>query len=577
MAVSNALYTALTGLLIQRYGLDVTGHNIANANTEGYSRQRADITPHLPDYYAFGAIGRGVTIDGVERVVDEFLLTQQRDAISLFSSDQTLALTYSRLEAFFNELSEYDLSTGFDRFFNSLQDLSLNVESDATRSVVVQQALALRDLVSLVYTAMRDYHVQLNNDVVAQVEQVNGLIDEIADLNRQIVLHEGNGNVSANDLRDMRDAKLAELAEMVDITVIEQPGGAVNVTIRGMPLVLLTHAFHLETYNDLTAGGLPTVGVRFEEDRAQFVSRDGKLAATLRARDEVLAGFMDELNQFTAEFIFEFNRVHAQGVGSTIRTSAVSENAAVDTTATLDGLNMGFVTQPGTFRVVNGSVTVAIVALGSGQIDEITVPVDLDGVGGNDDSLQDFVNNFNAAVPAGTVQASIDSLGHLHFDSLNPSATGFYFSGDSSGLLATMGVGGFWSGHDAATMDVNAEILADERLVAAGKTIAPGDTDNLIDLLALRDIEVADGGTKTFEDYYRTIVGRLGTEARRTNDRMLVRNDMVAQLENERQQISGVSLDEEMTKMIQFQRAYQAAARVISVSNEMLETLINRT
>jgi flagellar hook-associated protein 1 FlgK len=130
-------------------------------------------------------------------------------------------------------------------------------------------------------------------------------------------------------------------------------------------------------------------------------------------------------------------------------------------------------------------------------------------------------------------------------------------------------------GHDAATIDVSPAILADERLVATGKTTAPGDTDNLLDLIALRDLQVADGGTKTFEDHYQTIIGRLGSESRRVSDRMLVRNDLVAQLENERQQISGVSLDEEMTRMIQFQRAYQASARVITVSNDMLETLIN--
>ncbi len=575
MAVSNALYTALSGLLTQRYGLDITGHNVANANTEGYSRQRADLSPGFPNYYAFGAIGRGVTIDGVERVVDEFLNSQQRGAISLLSSDQTLAVAYSRLEAFFNELSDYDLSTGFDTFYNSLQDLSLNAESEATRSVVVQQALALRDMVGVIYNAMRDYYLQLNDDVIGQVDKVNELIDEVADLNRQIVLYEGAGSISANDLRDMRDAKLAELAGMVDITTIEQPGGAVNVTVRGMPLILLTHAFHLKTYNDVTPDGLPTVGVRFEDDESPFLSREGTLAATLQARDEVLAGFMDDLNRFTAEFIFEFNRVHSTGVGSIIATSMTGQNAAVDATATLDQLDLGFAAQPGTFRVVNGSVTIAIVALGSGQIDEVTVPVDLDGVGGDDDSLQDFVNNFNTAVPAGTVQASIDSTGHLRFDSVNPSTTGFYFSSDTSGLLAATGVGGFWAGHDAATIDVSPAILADERLVATGRTTAPGDTDNLLELIALRDLQVADGGTKTFEDHYQTIIGRLGGESRRVSDRMLVRNDLVAQLENERQQISGVSLDEEMTRMIQFQRAYQASARVITVSNDMLDTLIN--
>jgi flagellar hook-associated protein 1 FlgK len=98
-----------------------------------------------------------------------------------------------------------------------------------------------------------------------------------------------------------------------------------------------------------------------------------------------------------------------------------------------------------------------------------------------------------------------------------------------------------------------------------------------MELLTMRDAAVADGGTKTFEEYYRTIIGRLGTEAQRMNNSVAVRNDLVMRLEHQRESVSGVSLDEEMTKMIEFQRAYQAAARLISVSDAMLETLINRT
>jgi flagellar hook-associated protein 1 FlgK len=138
-----------------------------------------------------------------------------------------------------------------------------------------------------------------------------------------------------------------------------------------------------------------------------------------------------------------------------------------------------------------------------------------------------------------------------------------------------MGVNTFWTGHSAATMDVNPAILADQRLLAAGKTTAAGDTDNLLELIALREAAVADGGTKTFDEFYRSVVGRLGTEAQRVNDRQALHNDLSLRLENERQAVSGVSLDEEMTRMIQFQRAYQAAARVITVSDAMLDTLIN--
>jgi flagellar hook-associated protein 1 FlgK len=340
-----------------------------------------------------------------------------------------------------------------------------------------------------------------------------------------------------------------------------------------MPLVLLTHPFHLETYQ-VVKGDLPTIEVRFEQDQAPLMATGGTLAATREARDDVLASYMGDLDRLAAELIYEFNRLHVQGVGTAPLTSAVSTEAAVDPAAELGRLDLGFTPVPGTFRVVNGSVTVSVVALGSGQITEFTVPVDADGVGA-DDSLNDFVTAFNAAAPAGTVAASVDAAGHLRFDSADPSAWGFYFTGDSSGLLATMGVNTFWTGHGAATMDVNPVILADERLLATGKTTASGDTDNLLEMIALREQSVAASGTKTFDEFYRSVVGRLGTEAQRVNDRQALHSDLAMRLENERQAVSGVSLDEEMTRMIQFQRAYQAAARVITVSDAMLDTLIN--
>ncbi len=572
MAISNALTSALSGLMAQSNGLDVVGHNVANANTPGYSRQRADMTPALPTVYPWGAVGRGVETRGIERIVDEFLHSQQRDSLSLLKTDETMASAYSRLEAIFNELSENDLSTLFNRFYNALQDLSVNVEGEATRSVVVQQALALRDTVNVTNAAMRDYYTQLNNDVDAQVVKVNELIDEIADLNRKISTTEGGGQLTANDLRDRRDQTLAELAELVDITTIEQASGSVNVTTRGMPLVMLTRAFHLTSQLSV-ANGLPTLEVRFQEDNSPFMATQGELPAAIAARDQVLTGFMDDLDTFVAEFIYEFNRVHSTGGATTTHTSIMGENAAVDpATTTLDQIDLGFTPKGNTFQIQNGSVTIAIVALGSGEITEVNVPVDHDA-----QTLNAWAASFNARVPANTVTATVNGAGHLSFDVVPNSGNGFFFTHDSSGLLATMGVNTFWAGYDSATMDVNSHILADERLIATGKTLAPGDTDNLLDLLALRDQQVADGGTKTFEDSYRAIIGRMGTEGLRTNDRLSMRTDIVMRLENQRQTVSGVSLDEEMTKMIQFQRAYQAAARVISVSDIMLDTLINRT
>ena len=576
MAISAALQSALQGLIVQQNGLNVTGHNIANANTPGFSRQRAELVPARPDYYPFGAVGRGVEIQNIVRIVDNFLLTQMRDAFSRANGDDVLASIYDRLEVVFNELSENDLSTSANKFFDSLHDLSVNVEGEATRGLVLQQALSLRDQVNVTYTTLRDFYLQLNNDIETQVDRANELLDEIADLNVQISTSEGGGNLSANDLRDTRDQKLAKLSEIMNITVIEQPSGAVNVTTRGMPMVMYSHAFHLTT-TQASGAGLPSLEVRFVDDNSLLMATEGTLPATIQGRDQILSGFMDDLDRWTSEFMFEFNRVHSQGVGSVPLTTVTSDNAVVDPNVALDQIDMGFTPWPGTFQITNGSITVAVVSSVSGEVHEYNIPVDLDGVAPADTTLNSLVAAINATVPAGTIQASVDAAGRMRVDSLDPNNFGFYFSEDTSGLLATLGIGNFWTGHDAASIDVNPALLADERLLATGKSTAPGDNTNLLDLIALRDAKVASGGSKTFEENYRSIIGRMAVESNRTSSRLAVRSDLVMRLENERESVSGVSLDEEMTKMIQFQRAYQAAARVISVSDIMLDTLINRT
>jgi flagellar hook-associated protein 1 FlgK len=575
MSVSPALNIALQSLLVQQNGLNITGHNIANASTPGYSRQRAELVPALPNYYMFGAVGSGVEIDGIKRIVDDFLNSQIRDADSGGNALQVLQSAYSQIEGVFNELSGNDLSTGFDKFFGALHDLSANVESQTSRDLVVQQGQSLSQLVTELYTSLRDYHQQLDSNIGKLVEKANGLMDEIADLNVKIITHEGAPRTDANDLRDVRDQKLRELAGLLNISVFEQPDGGVNVTTRGMPLVILNNTFHLTTKLGDNPD-MPTHEVVFEIDGAPLQATEGQIPATIQARDQVVQGFLDDLNQFAADFIYQFNRIHSQGVGAQQLTAVTSEYAAADLNVPLNLLNLGFTPRPGAFTVQNGSLTIDVVNSVTGEIHKYNVPIDLDGAAPPDTTLNGLITAINTAVPGSTIWASADASGRLKIDSLDPNTYSFFFSEDTSGVLAALGINGFFSGHDAATMDVSQTLQDNSMYLAAGKTTAPGDNQNLLNLIELRDSAVANNGASTFEDYYRGIIGRMGMESARTTSRLEVSSDLITRMENERETISGVSLDEEMTRMIQFQRAYQAAARYIASADAMLDTLINK-
>ena len=136
--------------------------------------------------------------------------------------------------------------------------------------------------------------------------------------------------------------------------------------------------------------------------------------------------------------------------------------------------------------------------------------------------------------------------------------------GDTSGVLATLGINSFFTGFSAADLDVNAALVADEALIATGRSVTAGDNTNVLELAALRTAEIFDGGTRPLEDFYQGVVSRLATEAAKSYTRASTRDSLLLRLENEREQVSGVSLDEELTKLIQFQRTYQGAARFVS-------------
>ncbi len=573
MGVSPALHTALSSLLAQQVGLNTVGHNLANASTPGYSRQRVNLLPQTASRYTYGAIGQGVKVDSITRTVDEFVNSEIRGSQTTLQGLESRQLAYERLEAMFSELTGNDLSTAVDSFFQSLHDLSATVDSQPTREQVVQEAQTLVEAINGLYRSMTAYRATLNEGVIDQVDKVNTLLDDIARLNVQIGINEGSTGASENDLRDVRDGKLRELAGLLEITVAEQPNGSVSVSTRGMPLVIFERTYHLTT--QLANGENMAINeVLFEDGGGRLLTTKGALPASIQARDDVLTSFMDDLDQFAATLIFEFNRIHSQGVGTEALTAVTGQNAPVDPSIALNQMNLGFTPRPGTFQVVNGSLTISLVNSASGEVSQYRVPIDLDGVGA-DTSLNDLVAGINAAVPAGTLTASLDIFNRLQITSQDPSTYGFYFSEDTSGVLATLGVNGFFSGHGASSIAVDPTVASGVRFLAAGKTTAVGDSDNLLAMIDLRDQVLLDGGTKTMEEYYRGFVGRMAAESARTTTQLELNQSVLTSLENERENISGVSIDEEMTKMIEYQRAYQASAQFMAVLNTILDNLLN--
>jgi len=579
MPSTSSLNIGLSALLAHRLALETTGHNIANVDTPGFSRQRAVLDPRLAQHRTEGILGRGATVTTVEQIVDEFIEERLRDVTSLKHDTAELARSYDEIEVLFNELSEQDLSTSFDNFFSSLHDLANNAEDQSTRAAVVQQALSLRDQFNQMRGAMEDLRARIDTNIVASVEKVNEIIQSLKGLNVEIARSEKGGatNLHANDLRDQRTLLLRDLAEFMDVQTFEQPNGMVNVTVHGRPLVLMDRGLPLSWRWTNSPDGMPVREVVFG-DGSIFSPTQGRLRAMIDVRDSILPSFESDLDELAGTLAHTFNRIHSTGVGLQAYSTLTSSNAALDKLATLDALDLGFTPPPDTFQIQNGSFVINLRNETTGEVTQVLIDVDLDGVG-TDTTLDDpvggtgLVQTINAAVPAGTVTASTDLQGHFVLSANGPNTT-FWFTDDTSGALATLGVAGFFTGHDAATLDVSPVIQTEDFRLATGRSFVPGDNTNILDLAGVRDLQVFASGTRSLDDAYQAVVGRLGVEAARVRDRGAVADDLVRQIEQERESLSGVSLDEEITKMITFQRGYQAGARFISVVDDLLETLI---
>src|SRR4051812_47478109 len=227
MSLFGIMQLSSNALNVATLGLNVTGNNIANANTPDYIRQRLVQEPAPPYRLGNVIMGLGVKAEGVQQVIDKFLDERMRGATSDVASSDAQTGVYAQLEAVINELGDQDLSTQLTSFFGSLQDVLNQPESIAVRNVAVQKAQSLANAIQRIDGQVRTLHQDTNQQIIATADDVNGLLSDVAQLNVQIADFEGGGTSQSDavGLRDRRAADLSKLAEITDIKTIEQPSG----------------------------------------------------------------------------------------------------------------------------------------------------------------------------------------------------------------------------------------------------------------------------------------------------------------------------------------------------------------
>lgn len=436
-------------------------HNIANANTEGYSRQRVVLEstytkPFAGLFTGAGAvqIGTGVTIGDITRIRDNFTDRQYRDENSSLGQWSVQTDILKQVEAVFNEPSDIGISSVLTKFWQALEELSKNPEAIEIRETVKERAITLADTINHTSRQLNEILGDVNFRIAVKVDEINSLAKQIASLNGEIRHMELSGTTAA-DLRDKRDLLLDQLSKIVDIETYEDQNGLFSVNVGGAILVKGTD-YNTVSFDQTDLTAIP----KWDGFNIDLNSKKGELIGLIELRDNKLGAYLSDLKTFAQTFADKFNEIHKSGY---------------------------------------------------------------------------------------------DLYGNLGVDFF------LYNPLDSGDLLF-----------------VNTEITGDLKKIAAAETSTgiPGDNRNALKLADLRQKYLNDLNG-SLDDFYSALISRIGIDSQQAKRMAEAQEYMVSQLDERRKEISSVSIDEEMAKMIMYQHAYNAAARMITTMDEMMERILN--
>ncbi|MEX0936356.1 MAG: flagellar hook-associated protein FlgK [Pirellulales bacterium] len=573
MSLFSSIQLANNSLRAAQVGLQVVGQNIANVNTPGYIREEALFAPADTQRQGDLLLGMGVEVVGIVQKLDHFLEERLRGATSERAGAEVQEQAYLQLEGLLGELSDTDLSTALTKFFNSISEVVNQPENLATRNLAVLQGQTLAGEVRRLADRVNQNRIDLNRRVINIADDINRLTKEIQTLNLRIAVVEG-GELSQSDavgLRDQRLVALTNLSKLVDIRVAEQSSGGVAVFVGGEFLVF--EGERREVAAESTSDrGIRTDSVLIADTNSPLNVNSGELAGLLDARDSVLGGFLDNLDHLAGTLAYEFNKVHSQGQGLNGFTDLTSSVEIGDAGAALSEADLKF-------GPTSGALDVVLFNRETGQTKAHTIQIDLDGLG-SDTSLEDFA----AAVDAiDGISASASASGLVTIRSDSPDAE-FSFSGDTSGLLAALGLNTFFTGDSALSLDVNQALRDDPSKLATARLHDPetgtalnfGENNlNAIELVRFFDkpLDSNNGASiNVLQERLISEVTRGSTVAKSVAEGFRIFEET---LNGQKLATSGVSLDEEAVRMLSYQRMFQASARYIATLSELLELLVN--
>jgi flagellar hook-associated protein 1 FlgK len=587
------------GLITHQAAINVTGHNVTNAETEGYSRQKVSLEVFDPLYIPGltrentpGQIGQGVQIEKILRARDMLLedrILSEKNGLSYW---KTLSDWIYQVELIHNEPSDKSIMHVLDKFWASWQDLANNPEELGSREAVRENGGALARHINYNFQALRALRDNVERAIEMRTEEINDLARQIAKLNEEILRSESTGD-NPNDLWDKRDLLVERLSGFVDIRIGRSDQDEFIVFIGGKHLVQGKHFEQLMLERNPDNEGYSDI--HWKVDGSLLNLRSGELKALLDTRDVEVKYQIDALDAFATSLMDLVNSMHRRGFGLNLRTGLnffIDKPISANLLGDYDFDRDGFVDGTAVFRIAgNGIVDVEDVVGLQGTI-TLNDGVSVDYT--RTDTVADIVTRVNNA--GADVKFFINGEGKLVVKSDMPRLaishledSGDFLVGYSGVLEASGGEGSFDSSEAGMAAAISGEFMItpfihpsswislDDRIANEVESIAASagtdtDGDGIPDL----SMGAGNGDNALSIAGIRSIIAGTGLRGEAAQGENENRDLIVENLTNLRKSISGVNIDEELVNLVKFQHGYAAAARFITKVDEMLDLLINR-
>jgi flagellar hook-associated protein 1 FlgK len=611
MSLFSTLNTSYSGLSAAEVATATTGHNIANANNDYYTRQRVITSASVPFHTQPGDIGTGVRVTQVARIHDEYTFSRLKDSSNALSYDDFSQQRLTEVAKQFPDLKDLGLANDLTNYFNSWNDLSSNANDGSQKVALVQNATTLATNIKNSRDTLRGLQDSINEQLKSNVIEVNHIGEQISNINKQISTVESVSPNRANDLRDQRDKLELTLSKMLDFSVFKGQITSQNDISPNMTDQGVNYNLNISGNSFINGASFHPIIIDNSKNQSSYYSlyyetqdgtkyditgkiRGGKIGAMLDLRgrvidkttnggypsDGIMQGYVDNLDSFANTLIVQTNNIYASSA-SLSKQSPAHPNLKADMALDNAGLNI----QNGSFDVVMYDNSGKEVARKTITLDAATT---MDGTSGNSisekiNSATDDNHDNNSTNDISDYFTATYGGGVFAVNPVSSHASENYkisFEDNGTNFPGAIGLGQFFTGSNASDIAVKAKFKDDPSQMQGYKAPISGNNAVANSMTQLQYDKLnfynKDGSStkESLDGFYRFITASMATDGEKATRHKDTTTALFNTVNSEFQSISGVNTDEELTNLMKFQTAYGANAKVITTIDQMLNTLL---